>query len=62
MKTITPKSLLLLAACGLIGWKLVAGLLGPSVTPGEVTILTDSNFHEVRREAGTLVAIYLKPG
>lgn len=56
------KSLLILAVCGVAAWKMAVSIFGPSVTPGEVTMLTASNFHEVRKEAGTLVALYTRPG
>lgn len=56
------KTLLILAACGWGLWKMFDKWLSPAVTPGEVTILTTDNFPEVRRAAGTLVAIYMTPG
>jgi hypothetical protein len=56
------KTLLILAVCGWGLWKMFDKWLGPAVTPGEVTILTAGNFPEVRRAAGTLVAIYMTPG
>ena len=56
------KSLLIVAACGWAIWKMASGMFGPAVTPGEVTMLTAGNFQSVRKEAGTLVALYAKPG
>jgi hypothetical protein len=62
MKSNSLKSLLILAICGFGLWKMAMRWWGPAVKPGEVTILTGSNFHDVRREAGTLVALYMSPG
>ncbi len=56
------KSLCILAVCGVAVWKMSAAMFGPAVTPGEVTMLTADNFPAVRKEAGTLVALYTKPG
>ena len=56
------KTFLILAACGVGIWKMAARWWGPAVKPGEVTMLTASNFHDVRREARTLVALYMTPG
>lgn len=62
MKSQNLKALLLIAACGWGLWKLAADWLGPAVAPGKVTILTANNFYEVRKNAGTLLAIYMRPG
>ena len=56
------RSVLILSLCGWGLWKMTSGLFGPAVTPGEVTMLTADNFPSVRKEAGTLVALYTKPG
>jgi hypothetical protein len=56
------KFFLVLAGLGLAGWKMTSQWFGPAVTPGEVAVLTSSNFYDVKREAGTLVALYMKPG
>jgi hypothetical protein len=55
-------TLLVLAIGGAVLWKMGAGLFGPAVEPGKVTILTSSNFHEVRKTAKTLLAVYMRPG
>jgi hypothetical protein len=62
MRSNSLKSFLILAACAAGLWKMAAWWWGPAVKPGEVTLLTASNFHDVRREAGTLVALYMSPG
>ncbi len=62
MNSQTVKAVLLIAACGWGLWKMASDWLGPAVEPGKVTILTTGNFYEVRRTAGTLLAIYMRPG
>ena len=56
------KSLLLLAACGCGLWLMARQWFGPVVEPGKVAMLTANNFYEMRKTAGTLVAIYMRPG
>lgn len=56
------KSLLILAVSGAVLWKMGAAMVGPAVEPGKVSKLTSSNFHEVRKTAKTLLAIYMRPG
>ena len=58
----SAKTLVVLAACGWMLWKMADKYLGPAVEPGEVSILTADNFGEVRRSAKTLIAIYMRPG
>jgi len=62
MNSPNGKAILLLVACGFGLWKLAGDWLRPAVEPGKVTILTEGNFHEVRKKAGTLLAIYMEPG
>ena len=62
MKSKWIKTLLILAACGWTVWSMAAGWFRPAVEPGKVTLLTADNFYEVRRGAGTLVALYMRPG
>ena len=62
MSAITPKSILILAACGWGLWKMGMSVFGPAVEPGKVTLLTSTNFHEVRRQSGMLIALYMRPG
>jgi hypothetical protein len=62
MKSSHFTTILLLAGCGWGLWKMGTGWFGPAVEPGKVTILTAGNFYEVRRDSGTLVALYMTPG
>jgi hypothetical protein len=62
MKSSRMTTILLLAGCGWGLWKMTSGWFGPAVEPGKVTLLTESNFYEVRRDSGMLVALYMQPG
>ena len=56
------KSMVLVAACGWGLWKVGYAWFGPAVKAGEVAMLTETNYPDVQREAGTLLAIFTKPG
>jgi hypothetical protein len=56
------KTVLILAACIGLAWKAGSRWWGPAVEPGKVAMLTSGNFYEVKKSAGTLIAIYMHPG
>ena len=62
MSSSPVKTLAILAACGWMLWKMGDQWFGSPVEPGKVTVLTADNFKEVRRTAGTLIALYMRPG